>query len=144
MNFIELNERLAYHADETDPIYSKWENSGLLHGLEENEYQSKRELAQIYENAVRFVVAETAEHFVSEELVSIYLPIIRRLYTGKNCRDYRRIWTSLLAYIAAHKDTMQDILLGGGDAEQWACSEFCNEYEEYGKMFSGKIENLEL
>jgi hypothetical protein len=142
MNFITLNERLERHADNS--VYEKWEGFGLLEGLAETEYQTKAELAQIYEDAVNFATAETAEHPVHQDLAGVYPAIIRRLYSTKNCHDYRRIWTSLLAYIKSHEGTMREIAIAGGDAEMWVCHEFCNDYEEYGKLFSGKIEKLKL
>lgn len=58
-------------------VIERWESLGLLEGLP---IWEKEELAQIYDNATRLMLAGKVEKNVFENYSDVYIPVCRRLY----------------------------------------------------------------
>ena len=94
--------------DDVINVVQRWEPLGLLEGLP---IQEKVELAQIYDNATRLLLAELTlkrvPRKVSDTMDELFIPICRRLYkrVGPNF-DLENMMSKLLESVVRDLDTI--------------------------------------
>lgn len=94
--------------DEIINVVQRWDSLGLLEGLP---IQEKVELAQIYDNATRLLLAESSlkkiPRKVSDTMDELFIPICRRLYrrVGPNF-DLENMVSKLLEVVTEDVETI--------------------------------------
>jgi len=116
--------------DDVINVVQRWDSLGLLEGLP---IQEKVELAQIYDNATRLLLAESTlrkiPRKVSDTMDEIFIPVCRRLYrrVGPNF-DLENMMGELLDVVV--KDLKTIIKSNPKEPEKNPVVEFCVNFAD--------------